>query len=130
MKVALVASCGIAAAAVGAVGLPAESLKMSITDRSSSEMSGVRVAQAAPPAAEPGKPSADEQKAQRPQAAEPGKAPPADRTNGQAAPADQKAQAAADRDDDDDDDRRADGRDDDDRHRRRADADDRDDADD
>jgi hypothetical protein len=124
MRVALVASCGIAAATVGAVALSAESLKMSITDRSSSEMTGVRVAQAAPPAgqpgplaAEPGKPSADEPKGQPSQAAEPGKAPPTDRPNGQAAPADQKAQAAVDRDDDDDD-------------RRRADDDDRDDVDD
>jgi hypothetical protein len=122
MRVALVASCGITAAAVGAVALSAESLKMSITDRSSSEMTGVRVAQAAPPAgqpappaAEPGKPSADEPKSQPPQAAEPGKVPPADRPNGQA---DQKkTQAAVDRDDDDDD-------------RRGADDDDRDDAED
>jgi hypothetical protein len=97
MKEVLVASCVISAAALGAVALSAQS----ITDRTPSEMAGVRIAQAAPPTGQPGTP-----------ADEPAKATPADRPNGQTAPADQKAQAADDRDDDDDD---RSGADDDDR---------------
>jgi hypothetical protein len=117
MKEVLVASCGIAAAALGAIALSAEPLKMSRTvtdvfrvdagegagDRKPSEAAGIRIAQAAPPAGqpvppavEPGKPSADDRNAQPPEAAKPGMAAPADDPNGQAAPADQKAGAADD----------------------------------
>src|SRR5919198_1247742 len=93
-KEVLVASSVIAAAALSAIGLAAEW-------GTPSELTGDRIAQAAPPAGQPAAP-----------AVEPGKAAPADQPNGQAAPADQKAQTADDRDDDDDDRR---GADDDDR---------------
>jgi hypothetical protein len=95
MRKALVSSCGIAAAALGAAALSAEPLKIVggkaidlFGDRSAvqGESDAVRLAQAAPPPSEPGKRRADDPN---------GQAPPAG-PNGQVPPAGPSGQAAAD----------------------------------
>jgi hypothetical protein len=83
MRKALVSSCAVAVAALGAAALSAEPLMIGGT--ATNPFGGsVRLAQAAQPATEPGKPPANE----------PGKKPPADDPNGQAAPAPPNGQAA------------------------------------
>ena len=90
MRKVLVSSCGIATAALGAVALSAAPLKITGTvtevfgDRSvlQGATNAGRIAQATPPAAEPGQPPAD--------------------PNGQAPPTGPTSQAAADDPEDDD----------------------------
>jgi hypothetical protein len=94
MGKALVASCGIAAAALGTAALSAEPLNIggTATDLFGNRSNGLRLAQAAPPANEPAKKAlADDPNGQAGPARPNGQAASPD----QAAPSNQSGQAAA-----------------------------------